>query len=660
MDRRKFIRNSGLFGFGAYVIPNSLYGGVLTHKVLDLPKLKEGYKVRPIEIRKIKLTDSFWLPIVKKVQDVTIEYGINKIKEEGRLDNFLIAGGKMKGDVKGKMVFDDSDVYKIIEGASSSLINSPNAKLSSSIDEMISIIAMGQEEDGYLTTWRTINPKKPPSPWVKVKEGKRWESLDMSHELYNVGHLYHAAASHFRATGKRSLLEIAQKNADLIVRTFGQKPNQIGGVPGHQVIETGLIKLYEVTGDKKYLEQARYFLDKRGDPNNHKLYGEYSQDHLPVTQQKEVVGHAVRAVYMYAGMTDIAALQHDPSYRKAVVALWENMVNKKMYITGGIGSRHENEGFGENYELPNLTAYNETCAAIGNIYWNHDMFKLTGESKYFDIIERVLYNGLLSGLSLSGTQFFYPNPLESDGEYKFNQGALTRKDWFDVSCCPTNLMRMLPSVSELIYAKNEDTVFINLYVGSEVDVDLSDKSVRINQITNYPWDNKIKIEVLPEQPSTFVLKLRVPGWAEGRPTPGNLYKYSEWPEKEVKVHINGKILFKESENGYIVLDRKWKKGDHLQIEFPMGVREVIADEKAEADNEKVSLEIGPLVYVVEEADNNNIENVRIKSETEFDVVFEDNLLGGVNTVNFDGIKAIPYYSWSNRGVGKMKTWLKRA
>lgn len=659
MDRRKFIRNSGLFGFGVYVIPNSLYGEALTHNVLDLPKLKEGYMVRPIKIRNIKLIDSFWLPIVKKVQDVTIGYGINKIKEEGRLDNFLIAGGKMKGKVKGKMPFDDSDVYKIIEGASSSLINAPNKKLSRELDKMIEIIKIGQEKDGYLTTWRTIDPKSPPASWVKVSEGKRWESLDMSHELYNVGHLYHAAAAHFRATDKKNLLEIALKNADLVVNTFGNESNQIGGVPGHQVIETGLIKLYEVTGDKKYLDQARYFLDKRGDPNNHKLYGEYSQDHLPVTQQKEVVGHAVRAVYMYAGMTDIAALQNDSSYYKAVNTLWENMVNKKMYITGGIGSRHDNEGFGENYELPNLTAYNETCAAIGNIYWNHDMFKLTGKSKYFDIIERVLYNGLLSGLSLSGTQFFYPNPLESDGEYKFNQGALTRKDWFDVSCCPTNLMRMLPSVSELIYAKNEDTVFVNLYVGSEVNIDLSDKSVRINQITNYPWDNKIELEVLPEQPSTFVLKLRVPGWAVGRPTPGNLYRYVERPERGVKVHINDKILFKEPKDGYIVLDREWKKGDHLQIEFPMEVRKVIANDKAKADNEKVSLEIGPLVYVVEEADNNNVEDVRIKSETKFDVVFEEDLLGGVNTVNFNGFKAIPYYLWSNRGVGKMKAWLKR-
>ncbi len=327
-----------------------------------------NYPIRPVDIRNVKATDAFWLPIIKRVQEKTVEYAIDKCAEEGRLDNFLIAGGKMEGTVKGAMPFDDTDVYKIIEGASNSLISAPNAELENLLDSLIGIIALGQEEDGYLTTWRTIDPAKPPAPWVVVKEGKRWESLAMSHELYNAGHLYEAAYTHYKATGKRNFLDIALKNADLIAETFGEGEGKIGAVPGHQIIETGLIKLYQATGKESYLQLAKYFLDKRGNPENHELYGPYSQDHLPVTEQDEVVGHAVRAVYMYAAMTDIAAIYKDTAYRKAVDALWHNMVEKKMYITGGIGARHEGESFGENYELPNLTAYNETCASIGSVY----------------------------------------------------------------------------------------------------------------------------------------------------------------------------------------------------------------------------------------------------------------------------------------------------
>src|SRR5690606_35543295 len=397
-----------------------------------------------INIRNIKMTDNFWLPIIERVQGTTIAFALEKCKQEGRFDNFLIAGGQMEGTVKGVMPFDDTDVYKIIEGASNSLISAPNPELEKLLDSLISIVKTGQEADGYLTTWRTIDPTKPPAHWVKVDKGVRWESLFMSHELYNAGHLYEAAVVHHKATGKRNFLDIALKNADLMVATFGDGEGQVSGVPGHQIIETGLIQLYQETGKKEYFELAKYFLDNRGNPQNHELFGPYSQDHLPVVQQEEVVGHAVRAVYMYAGMTDIAAIENDTTYRRAVDALWDNMVSKKMYITGGIGASHEGEAFGSNYELPNLTAYNETCASIGDVYWNHRLHMLTGEVKYFDVIERTLYNGLISGLSLDGKQFFYPNALESDGVYTFNQGACTRKDWFDCSCCPTYVIRFLP------------------------------------------------------------------------------------------------------------------------------------------------------------------------------------------------------------------------
>ncbi len=404
-----------------------------------LDSIYAAYPIEPVDIRNVRMEDDFWLPIIERVQEKTIKYAIAKCEQEGRMENFLIAGGVRQGKVRGDMPFDDTDLYKIIEGASNSLISAPNETLEALTDSLIAIIAIGQEADGYLTTWRTIDPASPPAPWVEVKEGKRWEGLAMSHELYNAGHLYEAAYTHYRATGKRSFLDIALKNADLMVATFGNGKAQIHAVPGHQIIETGLLKLYELTGKKAYLQLARYFLDHRGKPAHHALFGSYSQDHLPVVDQREVTGHAVRAVYMYAAMTDIGVLMQDEPYQRAVRALWENMVSKKIYITGGIGARHEGEAFGEDFELPNLTAYNETCAAIGSVYWNHRLHRQSGEVAYLDVLERTLYNGLIAGLSLDGTKFFYPNALESDGVYTFNRGACTRQDWFDCSCCPTNL-----------------------------------------------------------------------------------------------------------------------------------------------------------------------------------------------------------------------------
>lgn len=386
-------------------------------------KKYSDYPISMVDIRKVELTDSFWLPKIKTVQNTTIAFGFQKCTEEGRLENFLIAGKKKSGKVHGKMPFDDTDVYKIIEGASYSLISAPNRELDAYLDSIIAIIKIGQEPDGYITTWFTIDPNNTPAGWVP-KNGARWIRETSSHELYNSGHLFEAAVAHYEATGKRNFLDIAIKNADLLVENFG--PGKLTIPPGHQIVETGLIKLYRVTDNNKYLQLAKYFLDWRGDSATHKLYGEYSQDHKPVVQQKEIVGHAVRAVYMYAGMTDIAAMFNDPLYLQAVMKIWNNMVEKKMYLTGGIGAKHEGESLGADYELPNLTAYGETCASIGNVYWNTRLFMLTGEAKYFHVIERTLYNGLISGISLDGKNFLYTNPLESDGKFKFNYGAVTR------------------------------------------------------------------------------------------------------------------------------------------------------------------------------------------------------------------------------------------
>jgi hypothetical protein len=632
--------------------------GEVIHAETETPDPVIGYPLSPVNIRNVKMTDDFWLPVIQRVQEKTIAYAIAKCEEEGRLDNFLIAGGKMEGETKGEMPFDDTDVYKIIEGASNTLISAPNPNLEKLLDSLIDIIKIGQEADGYLTTWRTINPAKPPAKWVGVNEGKRWESLSASHELYNAGHMYEAASVHYQATGKRNFLDIALRNADLMVATFGEGEGKIHAVPGHQIIETGLIKLYRITKNSAYLNLAKYFLDHRGDPGNHELFGAYAQDHIPVVEQKEVVGHAVRAVYMYAAMTDIAAIEKDAAYGDAVRALWNNMVSKKMYLTGGIGARHEGESFGDDYELPNLTAYNETCASIGDVYWNHRLHNLTGDVKYFDVIERTLYNGLLSGLSLDGRQFFYPNALESDGKYKFNQGTCTRKDWFDCSCCPTNVIRFIPSLPGLVYSKCRDTLYVNLYASNSAKVELENNTLGVMQQTSYPWDGKVSLTINPEKEGEFSIKFRVPGWARNEVLPGDLYRYLTPSDSSVSVSLDGTTVDAPIRDGYITLSRNWNKGELVELKFPMEVREVSTNLRVKENIGKAALEYGPIVYAVEEADNKDgFDDISIGQADAFEITKEAALLGGVNVIRNDHLMAIPYYAWSNRGVGKMKVWL---
>ncbi len=617
--------------------------------------LNEDYPIKRVDVRNVKLTDDFWLPIIHRVQEKTIKYALEKCQEEGRFDNFLIAGGQIEGEVRGKMPFDDTDVYKIIEGASNSLISAPNADMEVLLDSIIEIIAIGQEEDGYLTTWRTIDPAKPPANWVKVKEGKRWESLDMSHELYNAGHLYEAAVVHYQATGKRNFLDIAIKNADLIVEVFGEKEGQINAVPGHQIIETGLLNLYKVTGRDAYRDQAKFFLDHRGGNG----FGPYAQDHKPVTEQDEAVGHAVRAVYMYAAMTDIIAMEKSKPYQNAVLDLWNNVVDKKMYVTGGIGAVHHGEAFGDNYELPNLSAYNETCAAIGSVYWNSRLFNLFGDVKYNDVLERTLYNAVIPGISLNGQRFFYPNPLESDGVYEFNQGALTRKDWFDCSCCPTNLIRFLPAVPGLIYSTNENTLYINQYISNEAEIQLDNGVFRVSLETQLPWKGKTVFKIL-EAPSTIAeIRFRIPGWARNQVVPSDLYSYQDSLNYPVVYRTNwdsNEVSLDENEE-FLSIERAWSRGEEIALEFPMQVRKVKATEYVKEDSGKVALEYGPLVYAFEEADNPDRMD-DLKLEKEYRIHFNSDLLGGVNVLEGEtGYKAIPYYSWSNRGLGKMKVWL---
>jgi DUF1680 family protein len=624
-----------------------------------------GYPISPVPFTEIQLTDSFWSKRVSTNRTITIPFGFQKCEEEGRIRNFARAGGLLDGEYEGFMPFDDTDVYKIIEGASYSLQTHPDSELDRYVDDIIAKIAAAQEEDGYLTTWKSINPNTTPASWVEP--GPRWHDLKASHELYNAGHLYEAAYAHYRATGKRNLLNIALKNADLIADTFG--PDKLLAPPGHQIIETGLVKLYRVTGEEKYLDLAKFFLDQRGNSEEHELYGSYNQDHKPVVEQNEAIGHAVRAAYMYSGMADVAALRRDSLYLEAVDRIWENVVSKKMYITGGIGSRHQGESFGDNYELPNLTAYCETCAAIANIYWNHRLFLFHGDAKYIDVLERTLYNGMISGVSLTGDTFFYANSLESDGKYAFNQGALTRKPWFTCSCCPTNVTRFIPSVPEYIYALDNDSLFVNLLVASTAHIHLGESSIEVTQTTNYPWDGKIEIRIDPETSMTFVMKIRIPGWALGKPVPSDLYHYLEVKPDQYMLSVNGEPVQSELRKGYATIQRKWSPGDVIELNLPMPVRRVQAHESVKDGIGKVALERGPIVYCAEWADNGGkVLDLVIPDEAQFKIEHREDLLGGITIILGDVLNetgqtkqltAIPYYAWSHRGAGEMAVWLER-
>ncbi|MCX7983675.1 MAG: glycoside hydrolase family 127 protein [Bacteroidetes bacterium] len=625
------------------------------------------YPISFVSLRNVTLTDSFWLPKMKLIQSVTIPHCIAKCNEEGRIDNFLIAAGIKKGSVRGKMPFDDTDVYKVIEGASYSLMLFPNPSLEAMIDSLITTIALAQEPDGYLTTWMTIDPQNPPAWWAK-KVGERWLGEEANHELYNAGHLYEAAVAHYIATGKRTLLNVAIKNADLLLRTFGY--GKLTLPPGHQIVETGLVKLARVTGNVEYARLAKFFLDIRGDSTTHKLYGPYSQDHVPVLQQNEIVGHAVRAVYMYTGMTDIAQLYDNVEYLRAVQRVWHNMVEKKMYITGGIGSRHDGESFGEEYELPNSTAYCETCASIGTVLWNARLFQLTGNAIYFTVIERVLYNSLLSGLSKDGKRFFYVNPLEYNGTTPFNVGFQTRQEWFECACCPTNVVRFFPSIPSYIYSTSGDTVYINLYVASNATLTLRSNTVHLVQQGEYPWNGKVKIRVQTEKPKPFTLKVRIPGWVQNSVLPGTLYSYLDSSSTMVRIVLNGKKIPIIYDRGYITITRQWNTNDRLVLDYPMKVRRVVAHENVLENRNRVVIEYGPFIYCAEGIDNNYpldsiVVNNTVSLRAEYRrtdlgdmVVVSGNVsdLSHLQTVPFT---AIPYFCWANRGNTLMKVWFLR-
>ena len=565
--------------------------------------------------------------------------------------------------------FDDTDVYKTIEGASYSLQTYPDKKLEKYIDSVLVIVAAAQEPDGYLYTARTMNPKHPHN-WSGPE---RWSEVEnLSHEFYNLGHMVEGAVAYYQATGKRNFLDIAIRYADCVCKNIGEGPGQKRVIPGHQIAEMALVRLYMVTGDKKYLDQAKFFLDARGTTARKDIY---LQSHKPVLEQDEAVGHAVRAGYMYSGMADVAAITGDSSYVRAIDRIWENIVGKKIYITGGIGARHEGEAFGDNYELPNLTAYNETCAAIGNVYTNYRLFLLHGDAKYFDVLERTLYNGLISGVSLDGGRFFYPNPLACDGKYRFNADhTITRQPWFGCACCPSNISRFIPSLPGYVYAVKDDKVYVNLFLSNRAKLKVNGKNVVLEQETSYPWNGDIRLTVAKgNQP--FVMNVRIPGWVRGSVLLGGLYSYADGEELAYRVSVNGQEVKGALQKGYLSIDRRWKKGDVVEIHFDMQPRVVKANDKVAADRGRVAIECGPLVYCAEWPDNDfDISTLLLNRHPKFQVVEHPDLLGGINEIttraqalSYDAtgrlaakdvkLTLIPYYAWAHRGEGRMEVWL---
>ena len=624
---------------------------------------KSDYPIQPVEFTKVQITDSFWSQRIRTAINVTIPYDFKKCEETGRIDNFSKAGRIMEGAHEG-IFFNDSDVFKVVEGAAYALQISPNDALEAYVDDLIEKFVTAQENDGYLYTVRTIDPTNVPEDCGP----ERWSNLRVNHELYNVGHMYEAAVAYYHATGKRAFLDVAIKNADLIDSVFGEDKRR--DVPGHQEIEMGLIRLYRTTGDEKYLKLAKFFLDERGQANGRDTYGSYCQDHLPVTQQTEAVGHAVRAAYMYAGMADVAALTGDEDYVSAMNTIWDNVVSKKLALTGGIGARHDGEAFGDNYELPNLSSYNETCASQANIFWNHRLFLLTGDAKYINILERTLYNGFLAGVGMDGESFFYVNPLSCDGQYQFNRFShLTRQPWYQTSCCPTNVVRLLPSLSGYIYAVRDDDLFVNLYIANQGQVNVAGTDVTLNQSTNYPWDGDINLALSIPKPTTFTVKLRIPAWAQNQPVPSDLYHYTNSVDERVSISIDGKAVPVEIDKGYISITHEWHGAATIAIHFPMPVRQVIANGQVDDLVGKVALERGPLVYAIEQTDNGEgvLERV-LDDSSDFTVEYRPVLLQGITVI--DGLSetpngtsipftAIPYYAWGHRQSGQMAVWLNQ-
>ncbi|HEY0874566.1 MAG TPA: glycoside hydrolase family 127 protein [Vicinamibacterales bacterium] len=645
---------------------------------------RPDYTFKPVPFTKVHLDDVFWAPRIETNRKVTIPVAFQQCERTNRVYHFERAAKALRGEPLEDTrppgyPFDDTDLYKVIEGASYTLSVVPDPKLDAYVDSLIAKIAAAQEPDGYIYTTRTINPREP-HRWAGTD---RWQLVrDDSHELYNLGHLIEAAVAHHLATGKRSLLDVATKAADLLVKTFG--PGKRSTWPGHQLVEMALVRLYRVTGKEDYLTLAKFFIDERGpgpDPKNPIQFPngeranprglEYNQAQAKVIEQTEPVGHAVRAMYMYAGMADIAALTNDEYVRNAGDRIWENLIESKLYLTGGIGAAGGHEGFGKPYELPNMQAYNETCASVGMDFWNHRLFLLHGDAKYVDIMERTLYNGLISGVSLDGRTFFYPNPLESNGQH-------ARSEWFGVACCPGNITRFMASVPGYIYATRGNDIYVNLYAGGDAEIETPAGLVNVRQETRYPWDGAVKMTLSPRAARQFAVNVRIPGWARNEPVPSDLYRFMENTSAAATIKVNGADVPITVDKGYVKIDRAWKPGDVIELNLPMPIRRVVAHPSVEADRDRVALQRGPIVFAAEWVDNPNgkTRNIVLPDASQLTTEFRADMLNGVQVITGrsfglaqtesgsvtrteQDFMAIPYATWANRGRGQMNVWIAR-
>jgi len=614
--------------------------------------------VKPVPFDQVTVTAGFWRERMDVNRKVSLPHvwgrceSSTKANGEAsrRLDNFAKAAGQMKGGFTGTF-FNDSDVYKIIEGTANSLQNHPDPELEAYTDRVIDLIAAAQWDDGYLFTFYSL-PKHRPED--------RWSNVGSMHELYCAGHLIEAGIAYQQATGKRKLLDVAIRFADMICATFG--PEGRKDAPGHQEIELALFRLFDVTGERRYLTTARFFIDQRGRTERLRRYGTYSQDHKRFIEQENGVGHSVRAGYLYCAATDIAMREQDEAYANALFRIWDNITNRKTYLTGGIGQPGGPEGFAGDYELGN-GCYAETCSGIAFAMWNHRLHLMTGESKYADLIERTFYNNMLSALSVEGDRHYYTNPLETGGRERWPWPG------HDCACCPSNLVRVISSIGGYAYSQSENAIRVNQYIDSRAELLMGDNTIVLKQKTRYPWDGDIQIVVVPEQTAEFEIKLRIPGWARNQPMPGNLYRYLDSPELPIRLDVNGSPVAVKMRDGYAALRRQWKKDDVIRLVLPMRIRRVIAHPRAIADKGRVAIERGPLVYCAEFKDNvSDAAQWKVSDATRLKAEWDDELLGGAVTLAETsavagsgdvGLRLIPYYLYSNRGRGSMRVWLPR-
>ncbi|MBK9491722.1 MAG: glycoside hydrolase family 127 protein [Haliscomenobacter sp.] len=618
----------------------------------------------PVKFSTVQITDAFWKPRMDKVASVTVPVCIEQTEvKTGRIRNFERVAGTRDGKFEG-IFYDDSDVFKALEAMAYTLKTKPDPKLEAKCDEWIDKIAAAQQKDGYINTYYTLTGLD-----------KRWTDMSM-HEDYNTGHLLEAAVAYYNATGKRKLLDVGIRMVEHMMSLFG--PGKRHWVTGHQELELALVKLYQVSNDKRFLDFSHWLLEERGHGYAHGYTWTdwkdtaYAQDIKPVSLTTQITGHAVRAMYLYTGAADVAAYTGDEGYLKAMNTVWDDVVERNMYITGGIGSSGSNEGFSKDYDLPNERAYCETCASVGMVFWNQRMNRLTGQTKFIDVLEKSLYNGALDGLSLAGDRFFYGNPLASSGTH-------FRREWFGTACCPSNIARLIASLGDYIYASDPKSIYVNLFVGSNTSIDLAKGKVEIRQETEYPWKGLIKLTVNPEQPQSFALKIRLPGWAKGNPGAGALYKFlDEGPTNFATLKVNGQAQNLKLDNGYLILERSWNKGDVVELNLAMPIRRVVARDEVKDNENRMALQRGPLVYCVEGVDHNGSAwNLIVPDQVTFTPQWRPDLLGGVMTLTGTGmaivptkdgigaqtikqkISAVPYFSWCNRGSNQMLVWLPR-